>query len=171
MSQILMRGFFGRREHGCYMAVNMHMIYWMNKPIIELISRFNDPRFHDFKQKWGARRRILLAPSSPYSGIDVITDFRMPTWIHTFNVLKAAQLLPLSSNFWFIGLYKLKMNSKMRMRECLDMATQWCRLLNGRPIHAARYLIFWKSQIYCLEYCVCSWERRGNRCVSNLAKI
>jgi hypothetical protein len=80
ISQILMRKFFGRREHGCYVAVNMHMIYWINKPIIELISQFNDPRFHEFKPNCGARLRLLPAPSSPYSGIDLMDirgEFRL----------------------------------------------------------------------------------------------
>jgi hypothetical protein len=80
MSQIIMRSFIGRREYGCYVRVNLHLIYWMNKPIIELISRFNDPRFHDFKPRWGARMRLLPAPSSPYSMInmiDAMRDFRL----------------------------------------------------------------------------------------------
>jgi hypothetical protein len=80
MSQIIMRSFFGRCHHAYYVRVNLHLIYWMNKPIIELISRFNDPRFHDFKPKWGARMRLLPAPSSPYSRIDIIEpreDFRL----------------------------------------------------------------------------------------------
>lgn len=79
MSQTLMRRFFGIREHGCYLTVNMHMIYWMTKPIIELVSRFNDPRFQKFNSRWGARLRLLPAPSS-HSMIEMINpinDFRL----------------------------------------------------------------------------------------------
>jgi hypothetical protein len=79
MSQILMQKLFKRHEHRYYVAVNIHMIYWMTKPIIELVSRFNDPRFQKFNSRWGARLRLLPAPSS-YSMIEMINpinDFRL----------------------------------------------------------------------------------------------
>ena len=78
MSQILMRRFFGRREHWYYVAVNLHMIYWMTKPIIEIVSRFNDPRFIDFSPFWGARQRLLPAPSHSSAEIKFpnVKDYR-----------------------------------------------------------------------------------------------
>lgn len=79
MLQILMQKLFKRHAHRYYVAVNIHMIYWMTKPIIELVSRFNDPRFQEFNSRWGARLRLLPAPSS-HSRIEMMNpmnDFRL----------------------------------------------------------------------------------------------
>ena len=71
MAHLLMRRFFRGGTWGCYVRVNLHMIYWMVTPIIELTSRFNNPRLHDFNSDWGARLRLLPAPSPVFLGIGI----------------------------------------------------------------------------------------------------
>jgi hypothetical protein len=51
------------------------MIYWMTKPIVELISHLNDPKKHGSKPIWGVRRILLPAPSYSYSDITKIGFF------------------------------------------------------------------------------------------------
>ena len=79
MSQILENKLFQGLHQVHHVKVIVHMIYWMTKPIVELISHLNDPKKHGSKPIWGARRILLPAPSYLYSNILMIGlfDYRL----------------------------------------------------------------------------------------------
>jgi hypothetical protein len=91
MAHLLMRRFFRGETWECYVRVNLHMIYWMVTPMIELTSRFNNPRLHGFNSDWGARLRLLPAPSPVFLGIGIDPmDYRVQN-IHLNNLVRQHQ--------------------------------------------------------------------------------
>ncbi len=75
MSQILVNKLFQGLCQENHVKVIVHMIYWMTKPIVKLISHSNDPEHHDFKHIYGPRWVLLPAPSYSYSNIMMINPF------------------------------------------------------------------------------------------------
>jgi hypothetical protein len=105
------------------------MIYWMNKPIIELISRFNDPLFNDFMPKWGARTRLLPAHSSSYLRIDLIHvrhDYRcMNDGLNLHLHLKCLEISPITSTELKILIY-WALEAKNEFRDADERMFGYC---------------------------------------------